>query len=260
MTSPKLIALLTFSAVGLSCLLAVAEEEGVGAFKRKAKLPEKLQDVVDADGDGQVSDQEAGEAVKQFQIEAKAKTEVAKQVREALDLNGDGRVDAQEAAQAIAQHRAEVDPTGKFIAEVFEKLDVDQNGVVVPQEFMLLAEKFGKLAEFVKPKLKETFLKLDVDRNRVITPVEAQMAADQISRSIKQKQAAEEQKRNQRIYNIAVRTVLQLDRSGNKRIDIGEANELLSAHFANIDADGNKKLSAAELYEYLVNNPQLLQR
>jgi len=147
---------------------------------------------------------------------------------------------------------------GPVVAEVFRKLDLDSNGYVNRLEFAALIERMGGLGELLKPKLAELYLRIDGDRDGLVSDVEAQFAADYFA-----EQARLKRERQKAVVDAAtmarVRQVLaRLDTSKNGTISEREArrDRQVKAIFSSADTNGDKHLSADEIFWYIKANPR----
>ena len=86
-------------------------------------MPAELSDLLDVDGDGQISDAEAVNAVKLFQKEAMKRTPEGREALKALDTNGDGKVSTDEAGLAVARARIASGGASAAVSDVFTKLE-----------------------------------------------------------------------------------------------------------------------------------------
>jgi Ca2+-binding EF-hand superfamily protein len=233
---------------------AAKDDKGAGAIQRGGKLPGDLSDLLDADGDGRVSDAEAAKAVAGFQKAAGAKTDEGMAVRNALDKNGDGKVDPNEAAAGVARGRMEFGGAGKEVAGLFGRFDVDGNETITTGEFRDSIEKLGVFGKFMAPKMAQMFNQMDTNRDGQISMVEAQMMADYFSQQAAQKEQQREEQRNAGLWQSAQQALAAQDKNRDQRITEREASPELKEKFATVDADLNGKVTVAELYEYLKAN------
>lgn len=233
---------------------AANDDKGAGAIQRGGKLPGDLSDLLDADGDGKVSDAEANKAVAGFQKAAGAKTEEGMAVRNALDKNGDGKVDANEAAAGVARGRMDFGGAGQQVAGMFGRLDVDGNELITTGEFRESVEKMGPLGKFMGPNMARMFNQMDSNKDGQISVVEAQMMADYFAQQSAMKDQQREEQRNATIWANAQQALASQDKNRDQRITEREASGDLKEKFATVDADLNGKVTVAEIYEYLKAN------
>ena len=247
-------------ALGIACTLAATAlpaaaqnaktKPKAGAVARGEKLPGDLSDLLDADGDGQVSDAEAKKAVEQFQQAARNNPDAAA-VLETLDTNGDGKVDREEAAAAVAQGRLEFGGPGEAVNQVFTRLDTDNNQSVTPREFQGLIRQLGPLGQLLAPRIAQMFNQLDTNRDGAVSFVESQMAADYFAAQTQMRQQQQQQQRDGRLYRQAQQILAAQDKNRNNRISTREAAGVVKEKFGTIDANLDNKLTLVEIYDYL---------
>lgn len=223
------------------------EKPAGGAFSRGEKLPKSLAELLDQDGDGKVSDQEAQKAAAEVQKKGNAKTDDGKEVRAALDANGDGKIDAQEAKQAVARGRVEADERAKNVAKFFDALDADGNGSVSVPEFRALIEKLGPVGKLIEPRLGEFFLRVDQDRNGQIDPTEAQMASEFIAQQTVAKEQADQAEQEGQKLAMARQVIATMDQNRDGKLGFREVKGPLAQQFNLIDANGDKTITPLEL-------------
>lgn len=219
-----------------------------GGLGKGERLPRKLSDLLDADGDGKVSDAEAQAAVKEVQKKGTAKNADGDALRKSLDANGDGKVDVKEAQAGVAKGRGEMDERARKVLDMLVWLDADKSGEVSVPEFKALIEKMGFLGKLAEPKLGEMFNNMDQDRNGSITMAEGQLAADYFAAVAMQ----EEQKKEAVRTAAAAQLVASLDRNRDKKISIREAAKTpVAERFAIVDADQDGQLTIAEVARFI---------
>jgi Ca2+-binding EF-hand superfamily protein len=225
------------------------------ADARAAEINRSLGDLLDADQDGAITDQEAVAGAQKLQNEANAKnkTERSAEILAALDDNKDGKLDNAEVGQAVAEQRRERDEIGQRVGEMFDKLDLDTNQVLDPNEFKALIERLGPLGKLMQPRLGQFFNRMDADRNGQISMVESQFAADYFAEQAGMRRKQEAAKKNDKLVQMTQQTLAQLDRNRNGEISTREAkrNAEVDKVFGLIDTDDNKKLTGQEIYKYL---------
>jgi Ca2+-binding EF-hand superfamily protein len=243
-------------AVSLPLLATVV----AGEKEKVDELPKDLIEMLDADRDGVVTDEETRKAAKKAaqQANARAKTDLRQQILDAFDSNNDGKLDQNEAQAGVARARMQAPGAGPVVAEVFRKLDLDSNGYVNQLEFAALIERMGGLGELLKPKLAELYMRIDGDRDGLVSDVEAQFAADYFA-----EQARLKRERQKAVVDAAtmarVRQVLaRLDTSNDGTISEREArrDRQVKAIFSSVDTNGDKHLSVEEVYWYIKANPR----
>lgn len=233
---------------------AEKNDKTAGAVRRGEKLPGELTDLLDADGDGKISDAEAGQAVGEFKKKAKAKGAPGATALKFLDKNGDGRVDDNEAAAAVAAGRAQAGGAGERVAFLFDRLDADGNEFLTPNEFAAIVEALGPLGQLIKPKLEQLFVRLDQNRDMAISYVESQLFAEYLDQQTAIRQRRQEERKNAALWARAQQIFAAADGNRDKRISKREAKGPLQEKFASIDADLNGKLTLIELYRFMVAN------
>lgn len=237
-------------ALALPAAAQNAKNSQPGAFAQGQKLPGDLSDLLDADGDGQVSDAEAKKAVEQFQQAARNNPN-AKEVLDLLDANGDGKVDRNEAAAGVAQGRLQFDGPGVAVNAIFNQLDVNKDKAITPKEFQGLIQKLGPLGQLLAPRLAQMFNQLDVDRNGAVSFVESQLAADYFAEQAQMRKQQQQQQRDGRLYRQAQQIFAAQDKNRNNRISTREAVGPVKEKFSAIDNNGDQKLSLIEVYDFL---------
>ncbi len=227
--------------------------EARSPFAQGKKIPEKAGIVLDADGDGVVTDAETQKAAAELQRQARAKSERAKAILDAFDNNDDGAVDPGEAADGVARARIALDGVGHVVAEIFAKVDVNADGLISQFEFAAVVNKLGPVGQLLKPRLVQLFLQIDGDRNGAISVSESQMAADLFAKQAQLKAKVRQAQRNQRIWQMAQQEMARLDTSRNGQISQREArrDRQVLAIFDQVDTDLDKQISAGEVYRYL---------
>ena len=257
--TPCCVVVMSILLVGVSSAQQAGKKKGdkepESPFARGEKLPGDLSDLLDADGDGTVSDEEAKEAAKDFQEQGnKKKTDNrSKAILDALDKDKDGKVNKQEAEAGVARGRMET-KEGKRMTELFDSLDVDSNGVVSKREFGGLPKKLGPLGAFIKRALPSMWRGFDTNRDGQLTLVEAQMAADQFS----QRRGGRDKKEdatNPQAVQIAKNTMARLDRDKDGQVSAKEArrDRVLKKKdtFVLVDTNFDDHLSYEEMVKYL---------
>lgn len=241
---------ITFWATSAGVVLSAEKRS---PFARGAEVPEEIRKLLDADGDGVVTDEETRQAAAKLEREARVKSDRAKAIIEAFDNNRDGAIDGNEAADAAARARIAADGIGQVVAEIFAKIDKNADGFVSQVEFSLVVQQMGALGQLLKPKLVQIFLQIDADRNGAISVAESQMAADYFAQQAQLKAQHQRAQRNQRIWQLAQQAIARLDGNHNGRISQREArrDRQVLGVFEQVDTDGDKQLSAEEVYAYL---------
>jgi Ca2+-binding EF-hand superfamily protein len=231
----------------------VLSAEKRSPFARGAEVPEEIRKLLDADGDGVVTDEETRHAAAELERQARVKSDRAKAIIEAFDNNRDGAIDGNEAAEAAARARIAADGIGHVVAEIFSQIDKNADGFVSQIEFALVVKQMGALGQLLKPRLVQVFLQIDADRNGAISVAESQMAADYFAQQAQLKVQRQRAQRNQRIWQLAQQAIARLDGNRNGQISQREArrDRQVLAVFEQVDADGDKQLSAEEVYAYL---------
>jgi Ca2+-binding EF-hand superfamily protein len=244
--------------LGVVILVLARHTSGIAAearspFARGQKMPEKAGIVLDANGDGVVTDAETQKAAAELQRQARVQSERAKAILDAFDNNDDGAVDPGEAANGAARARIAFDGVGRVVAEIFAKVDVNADGLISQPEFAAVVKKLGPVGELLKPRLVQLFLQIDSDRNGAISVSESQMAADFFAKQAQLKAEVQRAQRNQRIWQMAQQEMARLDTSRNGQISQREArrNRQVLAIFDQVDTDLDKQMSAGEVYRYL---------
>lgn len=243
---------------------AAKDDKSAGAF-RSGKLPGDLSDLLDADGDGMVSDAEAAKAVGGFQKAAGAKNEQGQEIRNALDKNGDGKVDAMEAQAGVAQGRREFrqgkGEAGGGSANLLERFDVDGNGKITAGEVRESAQKMGPFGQFILPRMAQMFNQMDQNKDGTIDEIEVELMADYFAQQTATREQQRQEQRNAQLWQMAQQTLVAQDKNRDQRITEREAVGDLAAKFAQVDIDLNGKITVAEIYDYLkANAPQQEER
>jgi Ca2+-binding EF-hand superfamily protein len=281
------------AALLLSCLLFVpkvqAQDEneqpqpgafGSGGFGDGVKEAAGLKDVVDADGDGSVTDAEAKAAVWEL-LKLKPKTDDARAVVKALDSDGNNKLDSNEAATAVANMRREHDEIGRRVHELFGQLDGDDDERVSAGEFAKLSERsfgpgaggpggdgpgrdggFGRPGGFGGPggfgvgrysaaQLGQAFKSLDLDKDNALSTVEAQLGAEVFARAANLRRDRWRGGRDSRTWQSAQQLLSGQDKDRDQRITRQEATGELAEQFAKVDTDADGKLTVAEVFAHL---------
>jgi Ca2+-binding EF-hand superfamily protein len=221
-----------------------------GGFDRDEKPPADLKDLVDADGDGTVSDAEARLAAAELQ-KLKPKTDEARAIIKALDKNENKKIDPDEAYTAVAQTRLQTDEMAQNVDRIFQELDTDDDNYVSAAEFGKISEQLGPLGQVVGAGAAQIFKAIDSNRDGGLSMVEAQFAADSLGRQMALRRKQDEANRNSKLWQIAQQTLASMDKNRDKRITLREASGKVEENFAQIDADLDGKLTVAELFKYL---------
>lgn len=227
--------------------------EAKSPFGQGKKIPQQAAIILDANGDGIVTDEETRNAAAELQRQARARSPRAKAILDAFDLNDDGAVDVGEAADGAARARIASPGVGHVVAEIFAKVDVNADGFISQPEFAAVVHKLGPVGELLKPRLVQLFLQIDGDRNGAISVAESQMAADFFAKQAQLKAELKQAQRNQRIWQLAQQEMARLDISRNGQISQREArrDRQVLAIFDQVDTDLDNQLSADEVYRYL---------
>lgn len=229
---------------------------GEGGFDRTEKAPPTITDVVDADGDGAITDQEARAAVAKLMALPKSKDADAKELAASIDKNGDSKISQEEAAFAIARARMQNDESGKRMDEIFQRLDENKDELVSRQEYQDSGDKlkeFGNFGRFGEAIAGRVFDTLDADRDGNINIVEAQFSADQFGQLTNWRRRREADA-DAKLRQQTAQVFASLDKNRDQRLTKREAGRELEANFDAIDTDGNGKLTVNELFLYAKQN------
>jgi Ca2+-binding EF-hand superfamily protein len=253
--SPTILAICVGACCWGSSAAIAAEPADDTKFGVETPLPESLYALLDPNGDGEISEEEAEQAVASFQKLARTKHPLAADIRKSLDANGNRTVDADEARLGVARGKAHYRGVAVEVSEVVKHLDIDGDEKISATEFRGLLQELGPLAILVGPKLAQFFNGMDVDRDGFITLVEAQRGADYLRQQIEQNQQAQELRRKIRdpLYQQAARSIAAYDRNQDLQLSEIEArkNKQAADLFLAADTNGDNSLSVDELYEHL---------
>ena len=235
--------------------------KGGPGFAQGGKLAGDLSDLLDMDGDGNVSDVEAQKAAADFGKEANAKnrSEKGKRILDALDKDGDGKVAPNEAQVGVAQARAQ-NGAGAEAAAMFERFDADKSGGITGEEF---AAGLGPLAQLLGGQAGQLFGRLDGNRDGQISFVESQFAAEAMSNQFRGPQQGGGERKpqiNPQILAAAQQVMARLDRNKDTNISKEEAakDKQAASEFPLVDANVDESLSLEEVYNFIRSkNPQL---
>lgn len=232
-----------------------AQKEKFDPFGVDVPLPDAVQSLLDADGDGQIDDEEATTAEANFLKLPRTRQPLGQEIRKALDANGDRKVDEDEAKQGVARGKAHHRGVANEVAEIVKRLDTDGDQKISAQEFRGLMQQFGVLGVLLGPRIGEFFNRMDVNRNGEISLVEAQRGAEYLQEQIK---LAEEERRRKALmqdpfYQQAQRALTMLDKNKDQLISKTEARKNKPVNDAFLAADTNldQHLSVDECHEYL---------
>lgn len=224
-------------------------------FGVETPLPESLYALLDPNGDGEITDDEAEQAAASFQKLARSKHPLAADIRKSLDADGNRTVDADEARLGVARGKAHYRGVAVEVSEVVKHLDIDGDEKISVTEFRGLLQELGPLAILVGPKLAQFFNGMDMDRDGFISLVEAQRGADYLRQQIEQNQQAQELRRKIRdpLYQQAARAIAAYDRNKDLQLSDIEArkNKQAADLFLAADMNGDSLLSIDELYDHL---------
>jgi Ca2+-binding EF-hand superfamily protein len=232
---------------------SVGRADEKNPFAQGKPLPDAVRNLLDADGDGVVTDAETRRAAAALEKHAREQSERSKAILEAFDNNQDGRLDGGEAADAAARARIAADGIGRIVAEIFNKLDANGDGYVSRLEFAAVVTKLGAVGELLKPRLVQLFVQIDADRDGAISVSESQMAADYFAKQAQLRAERRRAQQDQRIRQLAQQVMARLDGNRNGRISQREArrDRQVLGVFDQVDLDGDKNLSSQEVYLYL---------
>lgn len=248
-----------FAAMIVTSMLALAsqaQDKPKGAFARGEKLPGDLSNLLDGDADGQISDAEVNKAIDEFQKQGNDKTDRGKAILSALDNNKDGKVDKAEAEAGAVQGRLQGGGNGQVVEAIFKKLDADSNGFVTEVEYGKLALLVGLFDREAGGKLVQLFRQIDTNSDRAISFVESQLVADMFAQQgglPGARAGAAAPAKNPRVQAFVDAMFAKRDKNKDGQISTSEARRdvALYREFNAADGNGDKNLTADELYQYL---------
>jgi len=237
---------------------AAADEPAKGAgekggFAKGEKLPGDLSDLLDANGDGIVTDAEARKAAADFQKDGNNKdSDRGQRILDALDADKDGKVNQDEANEGVAKARMNDGGSGQAVAGMFAKLDTNTDGFVDGKEFGGLVQQLGPLGRLLAPRLAQFFTQMDADRDQRISVVESQFAADVFAKQARLRAEKKEDAADKHLQ-LAKRTLAALDTDKDEKISQKEAarDARLKAVFTQVDSDKDKYVTVEEMRFYL---------
>jgi Ca2+-binding EF-hand superfamily protein len=228
-----------------------------------------LSGLLDADGDGEVTDAEAKKAAEEFQKQGNSKGGRSADILNALDKNKDGKVGRDEAEDGVAAERMKTE-SGKRMAEMFKTLDGDGDGVVTKREFGALPKQLGPFGAFIERSLPRLWDNFDANRDGKMTLTESLLGIDQLAQGQgagdrdrfrgwwgrgrdREKEAEEE--RNKQAATIAQTTMTRLDKDKDGQINLKESKRdnvlKQKLNFDAVDENSDEQLSIEEMVAYL---------
>lgn len=239
----------TVSALLVVWLLApVASGQNKGAADA---LPAEVQEIIDPDKDGKITDVEAQRGAEQLMEIGNAKEASAKKdaVLKASDQNKDKKVDAKEAAAIVARARGATQQ-GERLAKLFQELDKDRDGALSKREFDDIEDKLGRGRGQLKNRLGKIFEELDADKNGKLVMEEAMLGAGKLGPRFGNRGNADAPVAAADPLADQVKlllTALDRDKDGKLSDREARANKELKTKFRQIDTDLDGLLNLEEM-------------
>jgi len=206
-----------------------------------------LSELLDANGDGVVSDEEARQAVADVKKKSADKDERGKSILDALDSNKDGMVDDKEATEGVARERTRRGGNASRLSDTFARMDDDKDGFVTADEFRKYTES-SRWGGWTERRYGPLFAQLDGDRDSKVSAAELQLGVDLIDA---QEKAAEEAR--DKALQLARATLARLDRDKDSKVSEAESKRdaALKQVFVDVDTDKDGYATETEMHAYL---------